>query len=51
MEDHGPNLPERLAITEARAAIGSSVWFALPEPRRGGLIIAQGKAAEAAALG
>ena len=26
-------------------------WFAVPEPRRGGLIIAQGKAAEAAALG
>ena len=29
----------------------SSVWFAVPEPRRGGLIIAKGKAAEAAALG
>ena len=51
MEDHGTNLPERLAITEAPAAAGSSVWFAFPEPRRGGLIIAQGKAAEAAALG
>lgn len=28
-----------------------TVGFALPEPRRGGLTIAQGKAAEAAALG
>src|SRR5262249_49170267 len=31
--------------------IGYARWFAVPEPRRGGLIIAQGKAAEAAALG
>ncbi len=31
--------------------IGVSLWFAFPEPRRGGLIIAQGKAAEAAVLG
>jgi hypothetical protein len=37
--------------TEAQAAIGSIAWFAVPEPRRGGLIVAQGKAAEAAALG
>jgi hypothetical protein len=28
-----------------------SVWFAFPEPWRGGLMLAQGKAAEAAALG
>ena len=41
---------ERL-ITEGPAAVGSSLWFAFPEPRRGGLIIAQGKAAVAAALG
>jgi len=37
--------------TEAPAAVGTIVWFADPQPRRGGLILAQGKAAEAAALG
>jgi hypothetical protein len=33
------------------AAVGSGIWFPLPEPRRGGLIIAPGKAVEAAARG
>ncbi len=46
-----------LAIPEVRpsslCSCGQQLWvlFALPEPRRGGLIIAQGKAAAAAALG
>ena len=39
-----------LLIGEGRL-FAEAGWFALPEPRRGGMIIAPGKAAEAAARG
>jgi hypothetical protein len=41
----------RIRKTHLPATIHSTDWFASPEPRRGGLIIAQGQASEAAALG